>query len=45
MDQYMTSVEQGLKGTETVQALRAKDVTSILVGLPANDPEGAFLKE
>ena len=44
MDQYMTSAEHGLKGTETVRALRAKGVSSILVGLSANDLEGAFLK-
>jgi len=37
MDQYMTSVEQCLKGTETVRALRSRGVTSPICGLSAND--------
>lgn len=43
MDQYMTSAEQGLKGTETIRALRAKGITCVICGLSANDLEGAFL--
>jgi CheY-like chemotaxis protein len=43
MDQYMTSAEQALKGTETVRALRAKGVNCIICGLSANDLESAFL--
>ena len=43
MDQYMTSVEQALKGSETVRALRAKGVTqSIICGLSANNIEDTF---
>ena len=42
MDQYMTSVELGLKGTETIRSLWTKRVTSILVGLSANDLERSF---
>jgi CheY-like chemotaxis protein len=43
MDQYMTSAEQAMKGTETVRALRAQGVNSIICGLSANDLESAFL--
>jgi signal transduction histidine kinase/CheY-like chemotaxis protein len=43
MDQYMTSAEQAMKGTETVRALRAEGVKSIICGLSANDIESAFL--
>jgi signal transduction histidine kinase/CheY-like chemotaxis protein len=43
MDQYMTSAEQALKGTETVRALRAKGVNCIICGLSANDLESAFI--
>jgi len=37
MDQYMAAVEKQLLGTETVSALRAKGVKSIICGLSAND--------
>ena len=43
MDQYMTSVEQSLKGTETTRVLRSKGVQSIICGLSANNLEPAFL--
>jgi signal transduction histidine kinase/CheY-like chemotaxis protein len=43
MDQYMTSAEQGLKGTETIRALRAKGMNCIICGLSANDLGDAFL--
>jgi CheY-like chemotaxis protein len=43
MDQYMTSVEQALKGTETIRALRSKGVDIAVCGLSANDLESAFL--
>ena len=43
MDQYMTSVEQCMKGTDTIRALRAKGVTSIACGLSANNLKDAFL--
>lgn len=44
VDQYMSSAEKQLLGTETVHALRSKEVTSIVCGLSANDLEEAFLK-
>jgi CheY-like chemotaxis protein len=43
MDQYMTSVEQSMKGTETARALRARGVKSIIMGLSGNDMREAFL--
>jgi signal transduction histidine kinase/CheY-like chemotaxis protein len=43
MDQYMTSAEQGMKGTETIRVLRANGVDCTICGLSANDLEGAFL--
>jgi CheY-like chemotaxis protein len=43
MDQYMTSAEQTMKGTEAVRALRAKGMNCIICGLSANNLEGAFL--
>jgi signal transduction histidine kinase len=43
MDQYMTSVEKQLLGTETTVALRAKGVKSTICGLSANDIQQAFL--
>jgi signal transduction histidine kinase len=43
MDQYMTSAEQAMKGTETVRALRAKGFKNKICGLSANDLESAFL--
>ena len=43
IDQYMASVEKQLLGTETVQAMRAKGVTSLICGLSANDLHQQFL--
>lgn len=43
MDMYMASVEKQMLGTEAVQALRAKGVTSLICGLSANDKEDDFL--
>jgi CheY-like chemotaxis protein len=43
MDQYMASSSgQALKGTETIRALRAEGVTSIVCGLSANNLEANF---
>jgi len=44
MDQYMASVDQALKGTETVRAMRAKGVKSVICGLSANNIEEQFLE-
>jgi response regulator of citrate/malate metabolism len=44
MDQYMTSTDKKLLGTETVQALRDKGVKSRICGLSANDVEKSFLQ-
>lgn len=43
MDQYMTSVEKQLLGTEATRALRAKGVSARICGLSANDAEQLFL--
>eukprot|EP00339_Tiarina_fusa_P009229 CAMPEP_0117013890 /NCGR_PEP_ID=MMETSP0472-20121206/11378_1 /TAXON_ID=693140 ORGANISM="Tiarina fusus, Strain LIS" /NCGR_SAMPLE_ID=MMETSP0472 /ASSEMBLY_ACC=CAM_ASM_000603 /LENGTH=840 /DNA_ID=CAMNT_0004717327 /DNA_START=144 /DNA_END=2667 /DNA_ORIENTATION=- len=43
MDQYMTSAEKCLLGTETVQALRAIGFNGAVCGLSANDMEQSFL--
>jgi DNA-binding response OmpR family regulator len=43
MDHYMASIEKQLLGTETVRALRANGVTSIICGLSANDKAQEFL--
>ena len=43
MDHYMASVEKQLLGTETVQKLRARGVTSRICGLSANDMKTSFL--
>ncbi|CAB9523858.1 Adaptive-response sensory-kinase SasA [Seminavis robusta] len=43
LDQYYASTERRLTGTETARALRAKGVTSLIVGVSANDLEDAFL--
>lgn len=43
IDQYMASVEKQLLGTETIAAMRAKGVPSIICGLSANDIEEQFL--
>lgn len=44
MDQYMTSVEKQLLGTETVRRLRSTGIESIVCGLSANDMEEPFKK-
>ena len=43
VDQYMASIEKQLLGTETVRAMRAKGVQSVICGLSANDVGEAFL--
>lgn len=43
LDQYMSSIEKHLLGTETATALRAKGVKSVICGLSANDTEEPFL--
>ena len=43
IDQYMASVDKQLLGTETVVAIRARGVNSIICGLSANDSQQAFL--
>ena len=40
----MASVEKQLLGTETVRALRARGVDSIICGLSANDMEQQFVE-
>lgn len=42
IDQYMTSVEQSLKGTETVRELRSRGSRSIVCGLSANNLGESF---
>ena len=42
MDQYMASPTKQLLGTETVRALRARGVKSLICGLSANDMLSAF---
>ena len=42
VDQYMASIEKQLLGTETVRALRANGVESVICGLSANDVEEPF---
>ena len=42
-DQYMTSVDKQLLGTETVRKLRAIGVTCFICGLSANDMEAPFI--
>lgn len=42
MDQYMTSIEKQLLGTEATRVMRSKGVNSIICGLSANDMEAAF---
>jgi CheY-like chemotaxis protein len=44
MDQYMSSIEKQLLGTETVRMLRAKGATCLISGLSANDMETPFLE-
>jgi CheY-like chemotaxis protein len=43
MDQYMTSTEKQLLGTDTVRALRAKGFKNKICGLSANDLEQHFI--
>lgn len=43
-DQYMTSVEKQLLGTETARLLRSKGYKNTICGLSANDMESAFLQ-
>jgi CheY-like chemotaxis protein len=43
MDQYMASTEKQLLGTEATRELRAKEVTSKICGLSANEKRDAFL--
>jgi CheY-like chemotaxis protein len=43
LDQYMTSADKCLLGTETAQALRAIDFKGALCGLSANDMEKSFI--
>mmetsp|Transcript_28087 Transcript_28087/g.41377 ORF Transcript_28087/g.41377 Transcript_28087/m.41377 type:complete len:883 (-) Transcript_28087:409-3057(-) len=42
MDQYMTSVEKQLLGTETTAALRAQGYENVICGLSANDKAEEF---
>lgn len=42
MDQYMTSVEHSMKGTETVRALRSRGIKSVICGLSANNLDSVF---
>jgi len=42
LDQYMTSVEKQLLGTETTRLMRSQGITSTICGLSANDMESAF---
>ena len=42
LDQYMTSVEKQLLGTETAAALRARGVKCVMCGLSANDKANEF---
>jgi PleD family two-component response regulator len=44
VDQYMAAVEKQWLGTETVAAMRAAGVESIICGLSANDVEAQFLE-
>lgn len=42
VDQYMTSVDHSLLGTETIRSMRASGVQSIMVGLSANELGDVF---
>ena len=42
VDQYMSSTEKQLLGSETVRALRARGLSSIIVGFSANDAWDLF---
>ena len=43
LDQYMSSIDKQMLGTETARAMRAHGVKSRICGLSANDTEQAFL--
>jgi CheY-like chemotaxis protein len=43
LDQYMTSAEKQLLGSEAARALRTKGCTSVICGLSANDTEQKFM--
>jgi signal transduction histidine kinase len=43
LDQYMSSAEKTLLGTETARALRSQGIKSLICGLSANDMERKFL--
>ena len=43
MDQYMSSTEQRMLGTETVEKLRSGGCQAVICGLSANDERAAFL--
>jgi signal transduction histidine kinase/CheY-like chemotaxis protein len=43
LDQYMTSADKQLLGSEVARALRTKGCTSVICGLSANDMEQKFL--
>jgi signal transduction histidine kinase/CheY-like chemotaxis protein len=44
LDQYMTSVDKQLLGTETAHALRAKGFDGVICGVSANDMGYSFIK-
>lgn len=44
LDQYMSSADRQLLGTETARALRSKGVQSTICGLSANDLETSFIE-
>jgi CheY-like chemotaxis protein len=44
MDHYMASHHKQLLGTEAIQALRSRNVHSIICGLSANDKEEEFME-
>jgi signal transduction histidine kinase/CheY-like chemotaxis protein len=43
MDQYMTSTEKQMLGTDTIRKLRAKGFKNTICGLSANDLEQSFI--
>jgi CheY-like chemotaxis protein len=42
LDQYMSSVDRSLLGTDTARSMRKQGVSSIICGLSANDMQEAF---
>lgn len=44
VDQYMAAVEKQWLGTDTVAAMRAQGIDSVICGLSANDVETQFLE-